>query len=64
MVSIHCLVSRIWSDRPCSSIMMDLAAMEMRGRNGTEATGSTNDGVKSKEETLMPQIGKQQQLNV
>ena len=44
--------------------MMDLDAMEMRGRNGTEATGSTNDGVKSKEETLMPQIGKQQQLNV
>lgn len=48
--------------------MMDLDAMEMRGRNGTEATGVasliTDDGVKSKEGTLMARMGKKQQFNV
>lgn len=42
--------------------------MEMRGRNGTKvvATGSVEDmdGAKSKEMTLMSQMGKRQQLNV
>jgi hypothetical protein len=42
--------------------------MEMRGRNGTKAmaTGSLVDldGAKSKDLTLMSQMGKRQQLNV
>lgn len=50
--------------------MMDLDAnhaMEMRGQNDTEATGTsliTDDGVRSKEGILMAQMGKKQQLNV
>lgn len=47
---------------------MDLDDIEMRGRNGTATAGvaslSEDEGVKSKEETLMVQIGKKQQLNV
>lgn len=47
---------------------MDLDAMEMKGRNRTNGAGVAtlvdNNRVKSREETLMSNIGKKQQLNV
>lgn len=48
--------------------MMDLNTIEMRGRYDTNPAGvaslNDDDGVKSKEVTLMGQMGKNQQLDV
>lgn len=58
----------VWSEAPGDKLIMDSNMMEMRGRNIVIAAGDTSlidgNGGKTRDETLMVQMGKKQQLNV
>lgn len=59
---------RVWSEAPGDKLIMDSNMMEMSGRNIVRATGDTslidNNGGMTRDETLMMQMGKKEQLNV